>query len=259
MRTAIAASVATLVLSTSLLAQSAARPTVALRDFTFTAPLSSDMRNELNGLGGLAILLGRREDPRVEARNNAALVAQQFSGLLTDALTEEGTYLVLDRDNLSSVTDEQDLGASARAAAGQSTAKVGALRTAAFVLAGSITKYGKVEKRNGWGGVVGGVGGVILGGMSRGKTNYHVEVLVKVIDASSGAVVATVRTEGTSAGGQRLNVTGGGFLGAVVGGSINSSSTGDAELRIAEALAEASVLAASKLAQKRDVIIASRN
>jgi curli biogenesis system outer membrane secretion channel CsgG len=260
MRPALFASAAALLVAAHLPAQTSDRPVVALRDFEFTAQLSREMQQELNGMTGLAVLLGRTQDPRVSAQTNAEAAAGQFNALLTDALLEGGHYRIMERDKLSAVTDEQDLGRSTRAAAGQTTAQTGALRTAQYVLAGSITKFAKVDKRSTLGGVLARIpGGGAAGRMVRGKTFYEVEVVVKVIEASSGEVLTSVRTQGTSEGGQNLSVAGGGILGSVVAGSLSSSSSGDRELRLAEALAEASVLAAEKLAERRSMLTASRN
>ncbi len=129
------------------------------------------------------------------AELTAGLVAADgLTAILTDVLIEDGRFVVVERMALSSIQTEQQLGQG-----GSSTAETAAqgsrLIGASLLVKGAITKYN--PEAGGGGLKIGGPGGRLLGlgaGVRTRKTT--VSVSLRVIDTTTGQVIATVNAEG---------------------------------------------------------------
>jgi curli biogenesis system outer membrane secretion channel CsgG len=138
------------------------------------------------------------------------------SDLLIDALVNDGGFRVIERKRLDAIMAEQNLAQSERSDPSAKTmAQIGKLLGARYLVTGSITKFGTENSNKsigggGWGSKFG-VGNV---GTSKGKAN--VAIATRIIDTTTGEIVASAKGEGTSKrSGLLLAGGGGGAAGAV--------------------------------------------
>lgn len=119
---------------------------------------------------------------------------------LTDALVRSGKFVVLERQTLKDVLDEQDLAASGRTQKSKS-AQTGKLTSAQILVKGAVTEF---EERTAGGGAGVGIMGFRLGGK---KEDAHVGLIIRLIDTTTGKVLDSQRVEGRAeAGGVGVGV-----------------------------------------------------
>jgi curli biogenesis system outer membrane secretion channel CsgG len=143
-------------------------------------------------------------------------IGSGISDLLVDELVNDGTFRVIERKRLDAIMAEQDLAQSERADPSAKTlVQIGKLLGARYVVTGSVTKFGTEQSQKsvsggGWGSQFG-VGSV---GTSKGKA--HVAIAARIIDTTTGEIMASAKGEGTSKrSGLLLAGAGGGAAGAV--------------------------------------------
>jgi curli biogenesis system outer membrane secretion channel CsgG len=163
---------------------------------------------------------------------------------LVDVLLEDGRLRLIERSMLAAVLGEQDFAASERASPeAAKLARVGKVLGVRYVVAGSITKFATSDRKFG-GGKVGTVArGVFgpIGGLSFRKARQEVALTARLIDTTTGEVVASAQAEGVAKKGQGAAVEGGGAGGIGFG-------TESPEFR-ASGIGEAQGLAVAALAQ----------
>jgi len=127
-------------------------------------------------------------------------ISHDMSLMLESALYDSGRFVVVDRDNETyrywyatknkGVTTEQDLAASGRTAPASKVAQKGKMRPARYLAQGDITELTENQS-----GADGGIGfkGVRLGG---GKSDAQITIIVKLIDTTTGEIVAKERIIG---------------------------------------------------------------
>jgi len=123
---------------------------------------------------------------------------------LTDALMHSGEFVVLERQTLSSVMDEQDLAQSGRMMKSKS-ARTGKLTSAQILIKGTVTEFESKSSGSG--------SGISLFGVSVGskKGTAHVGLIVRLIDTTTGQVLESERVEGKAeSGGFKLGLDLGG-------------------------------------------------
>jgi curli biogenesis system outer membrane secretion channel CsgG len=125
----------------------------------------------------------------VTSSNSKIDLGRGMSEQLTNALVKSGQFIVLERQKLSSVIEEQDMAASGRFQKSKS-AQTGKLTSAQVLIEGVITEF---ESSSGTGGA-----GISFGGISLGsKTNdIHIGLIIRLIDTTSGQVIDSQRVEG---------------------------------------------------------------
>jgi len=140
--------------------------------------------------------------------------------MLESALFDSGRFVVVQREKLGAVLDEQDLASSGRAAKSD-VAKTGALRSARFIATGSITTVDSASQ-----GSSGGISfkGISVGGGGKKAT---ITAIITLTDTTTGEIVAKKRVKG-KAGGRKLR------LGLSRGG-LNTNMGGFAEEPVGEA------------------------
>lgn len=126
---------------------------------------------------------------------------------LTDALMQSGQFVVMERQTLGDVMAEQDLANSGRAQKSQS-AQTGKLVNAQILVKGTVTEF---EDKS-----MGSDSGIGFGGFKIGskRQEAHVGLIIRLIDTTTGEVLASERCEGkATAGGTSfgMNVGGVGF------------------------------------------------
>src|SRR4051812_2763766 len=147
-------------------------------------------------------------------------IGQGISDLLVDELVNDGSFRVIERKRLDAILAEQNFSASERADPSAKTlSAVGKVLGIKYLIVGSITRFGLESSNKSVG--AGGFGskfGIGNVGKSQGKAN--VAISARLIDTSTGEIMATAKGDGTSKrSGLLLAGAGGGAASGM--GSIN--------------------------------------
>ncbi len=129
---------------------------------------------------------------------------------LVTALFNTNRYIVLERNTLDDVLQEQDLGAAGRVRA-DTAAAIGEIEGAELLVVGAVTEF--EGNASGARGGVGGFGGGVLGAITGGFRKAHMAIDLRIIDARTSRILAATSVEGES-----TDVNLGGALGGFVGG-----------------------------------------
>jgi curli biogenesis system outer membrane secretion channel CsgG len=142
---------------------------------------------------------------------------------LSTALFNTNRYILLERQQLGDVLQEQDLGASGRVRQ-DTAAPIGQIEGAELLITGAVTEF--EDKASGGGGGVGGFGGGVVGAVLGGFSNAHMAIDLRVIDTRTSRIVAATSVEGKAsdfdAGGALGGYFGGGAVGGALGGWKNT-------------------------------------
>ncbi len=113
---------------------------------------------------------------------------------LIDALMQSGMFVVLEREMLKDVMEEQDLAATGRTAKSAS-ARTGSITSAQILIKGTVTEF--EDKSSGSG------QGVNFGGFNFGmqRSEAHVGLIIRLIDTTTGQVLDSQRVEGKAEAG----------------------------------------------------------
>jgi curli biogenesis system outer membrane secretion channel CsgG len=177
-----------------------------------------------------------------------------IADLMVDALVDDGSFRVFDRAKLNTVLAEQNFNASDRVDPTAKAAAIGKMAGVKYLIAGSITKFGTEDnsKSVGGGGFGGGKFGLGAVGTKSGKAT--VAISLKVIDTSTGEIVAVAKGEGTSKRSGLMLGGAGGSGGSGGGGGINFGSSNFHDTIIGEATEAAVKDTIAKLLAKKDRI-----
>ncbi|MDP8235356.1 MAG: CsgG/HfaB family protein [Candidatus Erginobacter occultus] len=138
-------------------------------------------------------------------------IGWRMQEMMATSLIDTGRFTVLERQDLSSVMAEQDLGASGRAASG-SAAAVGQLARAQILISGAVTEF--EEKKGGEGAGIG-FKGFRIGGSHE---QAHVAINVRIYDTTTGEVLDSLRVAGSAdAGGLKIGYSNSDFGGDLGG------------------------------------------
>ena len=169
-----------------------------------------------------------------------------ISDMIVDELVNDGSFRVIERKQLDAIMAEQNLAQSERAdPSAKTVAQIGKLLGARYIVTGSVTKFGteasnKSVSGGGWGSKYG-VGSV---GTAKGKAN--VAITTRIIDTTTGEIMASAKGEGTSKrSGLLLAGSGGGAAGGM--GHIEFGSAGFRDTILGEATEIAVKETANKL------------
>ncbi len=180
-------------------------------------------------------------------------IGKGIADMLVDGLLEDGSYRLIERKKLDAILGEQDFSNSDRAdPSAASVAKIGKALGVKYMIVGTITKFGTEESKKSIGG--GGFGGRILGGAKVGKQEgkANVAITARIIDTSTGEIMASAKGEGSSKRSGML-LSGGGAIGGTGGGGGVSMSSSDYKESILGEATEAAVLqVVAKLVAARD-------
>ena len=125
-------------------------------------------------------------------------IGEGISDMIVDELVNDGSFRVIERKRLDAILAEQNLAQTDRADPSAKTlAAIGKLLGAKYLVTGSVTKFGTEQssKRFG-GGVFGSKYGVGDVGTAKGKAN--VAITTRIIDTTTGEIMASAKGEGTS-------------------------------------------------------------
>jgi curli biogenesis system outer membrane secretion channel CsgG len=146
-------------------------------------------------------------------------IGKGIADLIVDELVNDGSFRVIERKRLDALLAEQNFSNSDRADPdAKVVSQMGKMLGVKYLIVGSITKFGTEKKDvnvggGGWGGAGFGLGKV---GTSKGKAT--VAVTTRIIDTSTGEIMASAKGEGVSSrSGLLLGGGGGGWGGAGLG------------------------------------------
>jgi curli biogenesis system outer membrane secretion channel CsgG len=150
------------------------RPTVALLDFDFNSIQHWWSGNEDIGKG--------------------------IADMIVDGLVEDGSYRVIERKRLDAVLAEQNFSNSDRADPEQGEiVKIGKALGVKYLIVGSVTKFGMEDKKTRVGGGLWGGGRYGLGDVGTKKGKATVAITARMIDSTTGEIMASAKGEATSA------------------------------------------------------------
>jgi curli biogenesis system outer membrane secretion channel CsgG len=109
--------------------------------------------------------------------------------MLVTELVKTDDFQVVEREELSSILEEQGLGMSG-AVTPQSAAQVGKLLGVELMVTGSVSEFG--EKKSGIGGAIGKLG--IGGGVTKRKARAVVDI--RLVNTSTGEIILAEKAEG---------------------------------------------------------------
>ncbi len=156
-------------------------------------------------------------------------IGKGIADLIVDELVNDGSYRVIERKRLDALLAEQNFSNSDRADPdAKVVSRMGKMLGVKYLIVGSITKFGTEKKNVGIGGGGWGGGGFGLGkvGTSKGKAN--VAVAMRIIDTSTGEIMASAKGEGLSSRSGLMLGGGGGKWG---GAGLGEVSMGSSEYR----------------------------
>lgn len=211
------------------------RPVVMVAPFEFTATPSQEDLAELNTLGA-AVVAWKGGDPSMRIKQTQQNLGKAAAGILMERLLATQQFRVLERAALDQVKSEQALVASGAAEAGQAVAQQAKLLGAKYVITGQVTKFGKKKEKKG--GLLGAVTKAAVGvALESSQTSYIVGLTARIVDASSGEVIASMSTDGVAVGDKTKMLAGlGGGGGLGLGGAAGSAASGEREAKIAESI-----------------------
>jgi curli biogenesis system outer membrane secretion channel CsgG len=145
-------------------------------------------------------------------------VGKGITDLLVERLVKEGKYSVIERKAIDKILAEQNFSNSDRA--NPATAqKIGQILGVDAIIMGSITKFGRDDKSKSFGGAGLARGGFGIGGIKRNEAKAVCAISARMVDTTTGEILAAVTGEGESKrSGTSLIGGGGGGGGAGIGG-----------------------------------------
>lgn len=167
-------------------------------------------------------------------------VGKGISDLLVTKLVNDGNYSVIERTMLDKILAEQNFSNSDRADS-NSAAKIGRILGVDAIITGSITQFGRDDKKTTVGG--GGFGGLGskygLGGVQKRESKAVVGVTARLIDTNTAEILASVEGVGESKRGGTSLVGGGGSGWSGGGGGLDMSSSNFGATILGEAVHQA--------------------
>ena len=172
-------------------------------------------------------------------------IGKGISDMIVNELVTAGTYRVIERNRLDEILAEQDLGESGRANP-NSAAKVGKILGVNAMIVGTITQFGTEKKKKGIGGAFSKIGGFGGGSYGTSKGKAKVTIDARVVDTTTGEILAVAKGSGESS---RSGLMLGGYGGGSGGGGAGSIDMSSSDFR-ETILGEAVELAVQELSQK---------
>jgi curli biogenesis system outer membrane secretion channel CsgG len=169
-------------------------------------------------------------------------VGKGIADMLVDRLVQNGVYSVIERKQLDKIIAEQNFSNSDRADPA-SAAKIARILGVDAIIIGSITQFGRDDKKTSvGGGALGGVTGRFgIGGASKSNSTAVVQITGRMIDTSTAEILASSSATGESkrsgagllgaggsgygAGGAGLDMTSSNFGATILGEATNKAVT----------------------------------
>ncbi|MGH7754030.1 MAG: CsgG/HfaB family protein, partial [Gemmatimonadales bacterium] len=178
-------------------------------------------------------------------------IGKGVADMIVTDLVRNGTYSVVERSQLDRILGEQNFQQSGRADP-STAAQIGRLLGVDAIIIGSITEFGREDKRLGVGGNVR-VGGIGIGRVGRNTSKAVVAINARIVSIQTAEILAVAEAKatssrsGTSIAGDAAGVTNVDFGSSSFGGTI----IGEATRETVNQLVPQLTAAASKIAETR--------
>ena len=187
---------------------------------------------------GVAAIFGTNQD-----------VGKGIADLLVEKLVKSGQYRVIERKAIDKIMAEQNFSNSDRADS-TTAAKIGKLIGADAIIMGSITQFGRDDKKTNVGGSV--FGGQLskygLGGVGASKAKAVVGLSARLVSVNTGEILAVANGTGESSRSGTSLIGAGGGAGSAAAGLIDMTSSNFANTVLGEAVNNAAEKLATELA-----------
>lgn len=174
-------------------------------------------------------------------------IGKGISDLIVDELVNDGSFRVIERKKLDAILAEQDFNASDRVDPTAKVAKLGKALGVKYIITGSITKFGTEDSSKGVNGGAFGGGKFGIGSVGKSSGKATVAITARIIDTSTGEIMASAKGEATSKRSGLMLGGGGGGGGKGGGGGLNFGSSNFHDTIIGEATEAAVKIVVDKL------------
>ena len=175
-------------------------------------------------------------------------VGKGISDMLVQRLVQDGKYSVIERKALDKILAEQNFSNSDRADS-STAAKIGKILGVDAIIIGSITQFGRDDKNTTVGG--GGIGGITgrfgVGGVQKREAKAVCNITARMVDTTTGEILAAVTGSGQSKRGGTSLVGAGGSAYGAGGGAFDMTSKNFAETLLGEAVGQSVTTTATQL------------
>ncbi len=124
-------------------------------------------------------------------------IGKGIADLIVDGLVEDGSFRVIERKRLDAILAEQNFNDSDRVDPSAKAAKIGKALGVKYLIVGTITKFGAEDSKKSVGG--GGFGNKFgVGNIGKSSGKATVAITARMIDSSTGEIMASAKGEGES-------------------------------------------------------------
>lgn len=175
-------------------------------------------------------------------------VGKGVADLLVEKLVKSGTFRVIERKAIDKILAEQNFSNSDRADS-STAAKIGRLIGADAIIMGSITQFGRDDKKTNVGGSVLGssLGKYGLGGVGASKSKAVVGLSARMVSVNTGEIFAVANGIGESTRTGTSLIGAGGSAGGAAAGLMDMTSSNFANTILGEAVNGATQKLATEL------------
>jgi curli biogenesis system outer membrane secretion channel CsgG len=165
-------------------------------------------------------------------------IGKGISDLLVKCLVQDGTYSVIERQQMDKILAEQNFSNSDRANP-TSAAQIGKLLGVDAIIVGSVTQFGNDNKDTKIGGIGGGLGGLGLGGVGKKKSKAVVVLDARIVNIDTAEILGVAEGKGESERDSTSLLGGGGNWKGVGAGGVDFGSSDFQQTIIGEAVSQA--------------------
>lgn len=151
-------------------------------------------------------------------------VGQGIADLLVSYLVKDGSYAIIERQQLDKILQEQNFSNSDRADT-TSAARIGKLLGVDAVIVGSITQFGNDTRTTGIGGAGGALGRIGLGGVGKRESKAVVGLTARLVNVDTAEILAIAEGQGESKRTSTSLTGGGGVFRGFGSGTVNFGSS----------------------------------
>ena len=165
-------------------------------------------------------------------------VGKGITDMLVEKLVKDGHYSVIERKALDKILNEQNFSNSDRA--NPATAqKLGQILGVDAIIMGSITKFGRDDKSKAIGGAGIAPRGFGIGGIKRNEAKAVCAISARMVDTTTGEILAAVTGEGESKRSGTSLIGAGGGGGGAGAGAFDTHASNFGQTLLGEAVTQA--------------------
>jgi len=176
-------------------------------------------------------------------------VGKGIADMLVQKLLEDGKFRLFERKALDKLIAEQNFSNSDRADPA-TAAKLGKMAGVDAIIIGSITQFGRDDKKIGVGGLGAATGRFGFGGVQKREAKAICAITARLVDTTTGEILASVTGLGESKRGGVSLLGGGGGPGGFGAGGFDMSSSNFAQTILGEAVTASVASTATQLDEK---------